>query len=183
MIDPHWYVDPDFFFDNAHIFDTLPRGKYDIYVGEYACNRKVGVGNMLAALSEAAFITGTERNSDLVKMASYAPLLENFNDRTWPVNLIWIDNMQVVGRSSYYVQKVMAENKPTYNLKTVIIPRAVSKSEPKAGSSFADSLRQFSVGGYDETTGELIVKVVNAENHGTQESQSIKAAGLQGMGR
>ena len=89
---------------------------------------------MLAALSEAAFITGMERNSDLVKMASYAPLFENRNDRTWPVNLIWIDNMQVVGRSSYYVQKVMAENKPTYNLKTVIIPRAVSTSEQKAGT-------------------------------------------------
>ena len=81
-----------------------------------------------------------ERNSDLVKMASYAPLFENRNDRTWPVNLIWIDNMQVVGRSSYYVQKVMAENKPTYNLKTVIIPRAVSTSEPKAGNSLADSV-------------------------------------------
>ena len=177
MIDPHWYVEPDFFFDNSHIFDTLPRGKYGIYVGEYACNQKVGGGNMLAALSEAAFITGMERNSDLVKMASYAPLFENRNDRTWPVNLIWIDNMQVVGRSSYYVQKVMAENKPTYNLKTVIIPRAVSTSEPKAGNSLADSVRQFSVAGYDETTGEIIVKVVNAEEKPWHATISINRGG------
>ena len=123
MIDPHWYVAPDFFFKNSTIFDKQPRGEHKIYVGEYACNQGVGGGNMLAALSEAAFITGMERNSDLVTMASYAPLFENRNDRTWPVNLIWIDNMQVVGRTSYYVQKMVSENRPTYNLVTSIIPR------------------------------------------------------------
>ncbi len=123
MIDPHWYVAPDFFFKNATIFDKQPRGEHKIYVGEYACNQGVGGGNMLAALSEAAFITGMERNSDLVTMASYAPLFENRNDRTWPVNLIWIDNMQVVGRTSYYVQKMVSENRPAFNLATTIIPR------------------------------------------------------------
>ena len=116
MIDPHWYVAPEFFFNNANIFDNHERGKYKIYVGEYACNQGVGGGNMLAALSEAAFITGMERNSDLVTMASYAPLFENKNDRCWPTNLIWIKNDKVVGRSSYYVQKMFSENKPTYNL-------------------------------------------------------------------
>ncbi len=124
MIDPHWYVAPDFFFKNSTIFDKQPRGEHTVYVGEYACNQGVGGGNMLAALSEAAFITGMERNSDLVKMASYAPLFENRNDRTWPVNLIWIDNTKVVGRTSYYVQKMVSENKPTFNLTTTIAPRA-----------------------------------------------------------
>lgn len=118
MIDPHWYVEPEYFFKNANIFDNHERGKYKVYVGEYACNQGVGGGNMLAALSEAAFITGMERNCDLVTMASYAPLLENRNDRCWPTNLIWMSNNQVVGRSSYYVQKMFVENKPTYNLKT-----------------------------------------------------------------
>ncbi len=125
MIDPHWYVAPNFFFKNADIFDDEPREGYKVYVGEYACNQGVGSGNMLAALSEAAFITGMERNSDLVTMASYAPLFENKNDRTWPVNLIWIDNMQVVGRSSYYVQKMTAGNMPTYNLGTKITSKPV----------------------------------------------------------
>ncbi len=125
MIDPHWYVAPDYFFRNTNIFDKQPRGEFKVYVGEYAVNQGVESGNMLAALGEAAFITGMERNSDLVTMASYAPLFENRNDRTWPVNLIWIDNMQVVGRSSYYVQKMMTENMPTYNLKTEITPRPV----------------------------------------------------------
>lgn len=118
MIDPHWYVNPDFFFRNANLFDTYPREGYTVYVGEYACNRGVGGGNMLAALSEAAFISGMERNSDLVTMASYAPLFENRHDREWPTNLIWFDNDEVVGRSSYYVQKMFAENRPTYNLST-----------------------------------------------------------------
>jgi alpha-L-arabinofuranosidase len=123
MIDPHWYVSPDFFFMNAGIFDQEPRRDYKVYVGEYACNSGVGSGNMLAALSEAAFITGMERNSDLVKMASYAPLFENSNDRTWPVNLIWMNSSQVMGRSSYYVQKMFAENRPGYNLHTELTPR------------------------------------------------------------
>lgn len=118
MIDPHWYVSPEYFFRNTTIFDNHPRGKYDVYVGEYACNSNVGGGNMRAALSEAAFISGMERNGDLVKMASYAPLLENRNDRVWPVNLIWLDTDQVVGRSSYYVQQMAAENRPTYNIKS-----------------------------------------------------------------
>lgn len=116
MIDPHWYVDPYFFFRNTTLFDTYERGKYEVYVGEYACNRNVGGGNMLAALSEAAFINGMERNGDLVTMASYAPLFESRYDRSWETNLIWIDTDQVVGRSSYYVQKMAAENRPTYNV-------------------------------------------------------------------
>jgi alpha-L-arabinofuranosidase len=135
MIDPHWYVRPDYFFKNAGIFDKQPRGDFKIYVGEYACNSGVGSGNMLAALSEAAFITGMERNSDLVTMASYAPLFENSNDRTWPVNLIWINSTQVMGRSSYYVQKMAAENRPTYNLNTRITPRPALPLLLHAGGS------------------------------------------------
>ncbi len=128
MIDPHWYVAPDFFYQNTTIFDEHPRGKYDIYVGEYACNSQVGGGNMRAALSEAAFIGGMERNGDIVKMTSYAPLLENRHDRNWPVNLIWLDTDSVIGRSSYYVQKMAAENRPTYNLRTNI---TMSAPEPE----------------------------------------------------
>ncbi|GHV66266.1 alpha-N-arabinofuranosidase [Bacteroidia bacterium] len=118
MIDPHWYVNPNYFFANTTIFDKQPRGDYHVYVGEYACNSQVGAGNMLGALSEAAFIFGMERNGDLVTMCSYAPLLENRNNREWPVNLIRLSADSVVGRSSYYVQKMVAENKPDYNVST-----------------------------------------------------------------
>ena len=115
MVDPHWYRSPDFFFNNNHLFDEAPRS-HDIYVGEYACNNGVGAGNLLAALSEAAFIMGMERNSDVVKMTSYAPLFENENRRDWPTNLIHINSSEVFGRASYYVQQMAAENRPTYNV-------------------------------------------------------------------
>lgn len=131
MIDPHWYVAPDFFYRNSTLFDTKQRGKWEVYVGEYACNQGVGGGNMNAALSEAAFISGMERNGDLVTMTSYAPLFENVNNREWATNLIWIDTDQVMGRSSYYVQKMYAENRPTYNIgasATTIAPDSVEYS-------------------------------------------------------
>ncbi|MCM1452250.1 MAG: hypothetical protein NC102_08320 [Clostridium sp.] len=113
MIDPHWYVNPGFFYENDHLFDNMERGKYDIYIGEYAV---ISEANMNSALSEAAFLTGVERNSDLVKMASYAPLFENHNRKDWPTNLIWYDNDQVMGRASYYVQQMYAQNRPDYNV-------------------------------------------------------------------
>jgi alpha-N-arabinofuranosidase len=173
MIDPHWYVEPDFFFNNTGIFDNQPRGDFLVYVGEYACNQKVGGGNMLAALSEAAFITGMERNSDLVRMASYAPLFENRHDRTWPVNLIWIDNLNVVGRSSYYVQKLMAENRPSWNIKTLTETGEMGKSGRHEVENKPDSLRQFAIGGYDKESGVVIIKVVNAEQKPWKSSLEI----------
>lgn len=118
MIDPHWYVAPEFFLSSSRLFDQQERGGYAIYVGEYAVNQQVGGGNLLGALAEAAFLSGMERNSDLVKMASYAPLLENVNDRVWPTSLIWFDSHRVMGRSSYHVQKMYAENRPDYNTAT-----------------------------------------------------------------
>ena len=118
MIDLHWYVSPEFFFASDKLFDQQERGDYEIYIGEYAVNQNVGGGNLLGALAEAAFLTGVERNSDLVKMASYAPLFENVNDRVWPTNLIWFDSYRVMGRSSYQVQKMYAENRPSFNVAT-----------------------------------------------------------------
>ena len=116
MIDPHWYVSPEFFFQNTHLLDNLERGKYHAYVGEYAVNSGYGSNAMLGALAEAAWIGGMERNGDLVTMTSYAPLIENSNKRDWPVNMISVNSAGVFGRSSYYVQKMVSENRPDYNL-------------------------------------------------------------------
>ena len=153
MIDPHWYVAPEFFYTNTGIFDNHPRGNYDVYVGEYACNQKVGGGNMDAALAEAAFIGGMERNGDLVKMASYAPLFESRYDRSWSTNLIWIDNDRVMGRASYYVQQMAAANRPTYNVGSSI------RTSTLPGDTIPT---RFLTSGYDEDRGELVLKVVNA---------------------
>lgn len=133
MVDPHWYRDPNFFFANNHLFDDAPR-THDIYVGEYACNGGVGAGNLLAALSEAAFILGMERNSDVVKMTSYAPLFENENRRDWPCNLIHINSSEVYGRASYYVQQMAAEHRPTYNV-FVSEPTTAGESQPFSAGS------------------------------------------------
>lgn len=117
MIDPHWYADPMFFHDNTALFDKETRGKYGIYVGEFAT---ITAANMEGALAEAAFMTGMERNSDLVRMASEAPLIENSNHRDWPTNMIWVNNQQAMGRTSYHVQKMFATNTPTFNLSTQV---------------------------------------------------------------
>ena len=146
MIDPHWYVSPDFFYRNTTLFDTKQRGKWEVYVGEYACNQGVGGGNMNAALSEAAFISGMERNGDLVTMTSYAPLFENVNNREWATNLIWIDTDQVMGRTSYHVQKMYSENRPTYNIAssaTSIIPDSIEYGAGAVGLGVWDTEAEY----------------------------------------
>jgi alpha-N-arabinofuranosidase len=157
IADYHWYDGPDWFYDHAFLFDKIqPRHNFKIYVGEYACHRKVGTGNMFGALSEAAFIMGMERNSDLVTMTSYAPLIENSNGRKWPVNMMMLNNHQVVGRSSYYVQKMYAQNRPSYNLETHLL------NDKGMAVDTLDGMRQYAQAGYNEQTKEIIVKVVNA---------------------
>lgn len=94
---------------------------------------------MRAALAEAAFITGIERNGDLVKMTSYAPLLQNRNVRNWPVNLIWFDTDSVVGRSSFYVQKMSSENRPSYNVKYEYTGAAYPVKYEKGNIGFGSS--------------------------------------------
>jgi alpha-L-arabinofuranosidase len=64
---------------------------------------------------------GMERNSDMVTMSSYAPLIENNNLRSWPTNMIWVKNEGVVGRSSYYVQQLFANHLPDYNLQSTLV--------------------------------------------------------------
>lgn len=117
MNDPHFYNDPHWFYQNTNFFDRVERKGYKTYVGEYACNMSVGRGNMDAALSEAAFMIGMERNSDLVTMTSYAPLLENPFYTSTGVNMIHVKNDDVMGRSSYYVQKMFSENRPDVNIR------------------------------------------------------------------
>jgi len=131
IVDEHFYVAPSWFFSNADRYDSYDRKGPKIYVGEYAVNRDVSSGNLLGALSEAAWMMGMERNSDIVVMASYAPLFENVNDREWPVNLIRFDSSRVLGRSSYYVQKMFADHKPTTIIETQITAADAREDAPQ----------------------------------------------------
>ena len=96
IIDEHYYSTPAFFFQNANKYDSYDRKGPKIYVGEYAVTQGCGNGNLIAALGEAAFMTGMERNSDVVAMASYAPLFANVNHRGWNPDLIYFDSSRVV---------------------------------------------------------------------------------------
>ena len=120
LVDEHYYNNPDWFVMNANKYDKRQRGGSKVFIGEYAVNRNVGKGNLRAAIGEAAFMTGLERNSDLVEMAAYAPLFCNVNHLRWPVNLINYDNHRWYGLPSYYVQKMFAENQGTVNLPVTV---------------------------------------------------------------
>ena len=117
-VDEHAYKAAGWAFTHFNHFDKYPRDKWKMYVGEYATNAGVGAGNMEASLSDAVYIMAMEKNSDLVKMSSYAPLLVNTNDIDWPVNLINFDDAKSFARISYYAIKMFNENKPTVNLAT-----------------------------------------------------------------
>jgi len=112
ILDLHYYRSPDWIFRNHNIFDDYPRTGKKVYIGEFACNEKVGRGNLYAALADAAFMVAIERNADLITMASYAPLFENDDKEgyKWPVNLIHFNNHQVYAMPSYYVQQLFFKN-------------------------------------------------------------------------
>ena len=111
LIDEHYYDNPSWFWANSNRYDSYPRNGEDVYVGEYAVTRGSGRGNLAGALSEAAFMAGMERNSDIVKLASYAPLFENVNNRQWNPNAILFDASQSYGTPSYWVQTLYGQNR------------------------------------------------------------------------
>lgn len=111
IVDEHYYNNPEFFMQQAHRYDKYDRNGPKIFVGEYAVTKATGKGSLRGAIGEAAFMTGIERNSDVVRMACYAPLLVNLNHRAWPVNLINFDSSRWYGIPSYYVQTLFSEHR------------------------------------------------------------------------
>jgi len=111
VVDEHYYDKPEFFMQQAGRYDAYKRDGAKIYVGEYAVTQNCGQGNLRGAVGEAAFMTGMERNSDVVTMSSYAPLFVNVNHRGWNPDLIDFDSYRVYGIPSYYVQKMFSENR------------------------------------------------------------------------
>ncbi len=167
IVDEHYYANPARFFGMANRYDNTPRNGPGIYVGEYAVNSGVGQGNLLGALAEAVFMLNMEKNSDIVRMSSYAPLFENVNSREWPVNLIRFDNSQVVGRTSYHVQRLFSENRPDEVLRTTVTADSVTLSgaAPAArggrGGAAAEVKLIYALAGMDNARKELVAKVVN----------------------
>ena len=133
IVDEHYYNSPGFFIQNATRYDSYDRSGPRVYVGEYAVTQNCGRGNLKAALGEAAFMTGLERNSDVVVMASYAPLFANLNHKTWNPDLICFDSSTVYGTPSYYVQQMFGKNRGDVVL-PVELDVASAPEEPRHGA-------------------------------------------------
>lgn len=116
IVEEHFYMAPEWFFSNVDRYDDYDRNGPKVFIGEYAAHTSGRKNNMEAALAEAAFLTGVERNSDIVIMASYAPLLGKAGASQWQPNLIWFNNMRSYGTPSYYVQKMFSENRGDFIL-------------------------------------------------------------------
>ncbi len=106
MVDEHYYNSPAWFLQNNDRYDSYDRNGPKVFLGEYA-----SLDTKLAnSLSEAAYMTGLERNADVVKLASYAPLLANVDNVQWRPDMIWFDNDESWGTTSYEVQKLFMNN-------------------------------------------------------------------------
>lgn len=106
--DEHYYMSPNWFVQNADRFDSFDRSQPKVFVGEYASE-----GNTLVnAVAEAAYLTGVERNADIVDMTCYAPLFAKYDYTQWSAaDLIWFDNEKLVKTPNYYVQQLFSVNK------------------------------------------------------------------------
>ncbi len=155
IVDEHCYAKPDWFFNNTHRYDKYDRKGPKVFFGEYAAqsDKIVSVlnrNNLETAISEAAFMTGLERNAEVVTMASYAPLFAHIDGWQWTPNLIWVDNLNIYGTPNYYVQKLFANHRGD-----VILPVKLEGVDKK--KLYASATR-------DNATGEVIIKIVNGDN-------------------
>ena len=154
IIDEHCYSQPDWFFSNAHRYDHYDRNGPKVFMGEYAAQSSATVStknrnNLECALSEAAYMTGLERNADVVRMASYAPLFANTEAWQWTPDLIWVDSLRLMHTPNYYVQSLFAQNRGDR-----VLPVTTGGEEPAA--------RFYASATLDDASGDVIVKLVNA---------------------
>jgi alpha-L-arabinofuranosidase len=165
IVDEHCYARPDWFFSNAHRYDDYDRKGPKVFFGEYAAQSVKTVSpenrnTLECALSEAACMTGLERNGDVVHMASYAPLFAHEDAWQWRPDLIWADNLSSYGTPNYYVQKLFANNAGDFTLPI--------KMDATPGAKLYASATA------DNRTRETILKVVNA---GTPATLRLNLAG------
>ena len=114
-VDEHYYTNDSYMYEINNRYDSYDRDGAKVFVGEYAATSP-GIGtiqtksNMLEAIEEAAYMTGFERNSDVVAMTAYAPTFAKINSQNWAVNMIWFDSQKTVLTPSYFTQMLYANN-------------------------------------------------------------------------
>jgi alpha-L-arabinofuranosidase len=106
---------------------------------------------MSNAITEAAYLVSLERNGDVVKMASYAPLLAKKGFTQWTTDMIYFDNVKICPSVNYYVQKMFSTNQGDHYFDNII-------SKEARDSSVAASCVK------DSKTGDIILKLVNVGN-------------------
>jgi len=111
IVDEHFYDTADFFAEHTDMYDAADREGPKIFLGEYAVNAGMDVGNLRAALGEAMFLLGIENNQDVVQLTAYAPLLENVHYVDWSPNLIAFDNHRSYGIPGYHALSMLAAHR------------------------------------------------------------------------
>ena len=157
LVDEHFYRPEAWFLSQGARYDNYDRKGPKVFAGEYACHGKGKKWNHFhASLLEAAFMTGLERNADVVHMATYAPLFAHVEGWQWRPDMIWFDNLNSVRTVSYYVQQLFATHKGTNVLSLTMNKKPVTGAEGQNGL-FASAV-------CDKNKNEIIVKVANTSD-------------------
>ena len=159
IVDEHCYAPPAWFLENATRYDNYDRTGPKVFMGEYAAQSVATVSpdnrnNLECALAEAAYMTGLERNADVVRMASYAPLFAHVDGWQWTPDLIWCDNLRVYGTPNYYVQQLFSRNRGES-----VLPTRITGLESSAGVAATLNRKLFATAAKEGQA--LILKVVN----------------------
>lgn len=149
-VDEHYYVSPQWMYDHVDHYDDYPRD-IAVFAGEYAAHTTDKQNNMESALAEAALLTGIEKNADVVKLASYAPLFNRIGHSQWKPDMIWFDDEKVYLTPNYYVQMLFANH-----VGDETIPMNGQEKELRKDGIYVSLSRT--------QQGETILKVVNVND-------------------
>jgi len=171
LVDEHYYRDEQWFLTHGLRYDTYNRKGPKVFAGEYACHGKGKKWNHYeAAILEAAFMTGFERNADVVHMTTPAPLFAHVDGWQWRPDQIWYDQTQMFRTVSYYVQQMYATNAGTHVLQLCMQKRPVANQEGQNGL--------FASATFDQTAGDIIIKVANTSR--ADQQLQFNLSGLRG---
>ncbi len=157
LVDEHFYRPESWFLAEGARYDNYDRKGPKVFAGEYACHGQGRKWNHFnTAILEAAFMTGMERNADIVHMATYAPLLAHVEGWQWRPDLVWFDNLSTFKTTSYYVQQLYALNPGTNVLSLTMDKKPVTGAENQNGL-FASAV-------WDNNNNDVIIKIVNTSD-------------------
>ena len=152
MVDEHYYVSPGWYIHNQDYYDHYDRNASEVYLGEYACHIAGRHNNIETALCEALHLVNVERNADIVRMTSYAPLLARHGHTNWNPDMIYFNSSRIDLTPGYYTQKIFGNNSGDQYLTGFL---KVESPRDDVRKRIATSTV------YDSATGDLIIKLVN----------------------